>query len=95
MESLSGRELNKLRETKGLSLDTVAQATKLRVSIIEAIENDAGTDLLSPIYMDLSRRTYARYLAEIASMETGAKQEAGNPAPAKQPATADKTAGKR
>ena len=64
MESLSGRELKQLRESKGITLADAARGTRLRSSIIEAIETDGSCDLLAPIYQDLSRRTYARFLAD-------------------------------
>lgn len=90
MESLSGRELKQLRESKGLTLESVALGTHLRISIIEAIESDTTSDLLSPIYMDLSRSTYARYLSDVAT-----KQAASAPTPPKPPDSAEKPAGKR
>ena len=95
MESLSGRELKQLRESKGLTLESVALGTHLRISIIEAIESDTTSDLLSPIYMDLSRSTYARYLSDVATKQAEAKQAASAPTPPKPPASAEKPAGKR
>lgn len=73
MESLTGKELGKLRESKGITLDEAAKATCLRVSIIKAIENDEPCDLLSPLYLSFSRRTYARYLENAAQKEAAAK----------------------
>lgn len=72
MESLTGKELGKLRESKGITLDEAAKATCLRVSIIKAIENDEPCDLLSPLYLNFSRRTYARYLDNAAQKEAAA-----------------------
>ncbi len=72
MESLTGKELGKLRESKGITLDEAAKATCLRVSIIKAIENDEPCDLLSPLYLNFSRRTYARYLENAAQKEAAA-----------------------
>lgn len=85
MESLTGPELKKLRESKGISLAEAAKATCLRNSIITAIETDGPCDLLSPLYLDLSRRTYARYLADAAQKETSSPKEdrpSGNAKPA-------------
>lgn len=74
MDSQSGAELKKLRETKGLSLDDIAQGTRLRASILEAIENDLSSDLLSPIYQNLARGTYARFLSEAAGKDASKKE---------------------
>ncbi len=66
MDSVSGRDLRKLRETKGITLDEAAAATRLRTSIIAALEGGAACDLLAPVYQELSLRTYARFLEEAA-----------------------------
>ncbi len=73
MESHSGKELKKLRESKGITLGDAARGTRLSSAIIEAIETDGTCDLLSPIYMDLSRRTYARFLGDAGAAEPQAK----------------------
>lgn len=66
MDLQSGEELKKLREAKGLTLDDVSQGTRLRTSILEAIESNLSSDLLSPIYQNLAKATYTRFLSEAA-----------------------------
>ncbi len=84
MESLSGRELKQLRESKGITLGEATRGTRLGSSIIEAIENDVACDLLAPIYQDLSRRTYARFLADACGGEPQAKEASSAPPQAPQ-----------
>lgn len=74
MEPVSGRDLRKLRESKGLTLDDAAGGTRLRASIIAALEGGASCDLLAPVYQELSLRTYARFLEE-APHKSGTKPE--------------------
>lgn len=80
MESLTGPELKKLRESKGITLDDAAKSTCLRSSIITAIETDGPCDLLSPLYLSLSRHTYTRYLANAAQKEIAAAKPGKSPA---------------
>lgn len=74
MDPQSGAELKKLREAKGLALDDVAQGTRLRTSILEAIESDLSSDLLSPVYQNLARGTYARFLSEAVGKDPSKKE---------------------
>ncbi|HJQ28565.1 MAG TPA: helix-turn-helix domain-containing protein [Rubrobacter sp.] len=56
-----GRTLERARKDRGLSLETVEQATKIRVRYLRALENE-DFDVLPAVYMLGSLKTYARHL---------------------------------
>jgi cytoskeletal protein RodZ len=85
MDSPSGPELKKLRESKNLTLDDAVQGTRLRLSIITAIEDGGACDSLASIYQGLSLRTYARYLENAEPVKPAAAKDAPAP-PAAKPA---------
>lgn len=46
----SGRLLRAIRESKGLSLEAISEATRIRRGMIEWIESDAFEQLPAPVY---------------------------------------------
>jgi cytoskeletal protein RodZ len=56
-----GRTLERARKERGLSLEEVEQATKIRVRYLRALENE-NFDVLPAVYMLGSLKTYARHL---------------------------------
>jgi cytoskeletal protein RodZ len=56
-----GRTLERARRERGLSLEDVEQATKIRVRYLRDLENE-NFDVLPAVYMLGSLKTYARYL---------------------------------
>jgi cytoskeletal protein RodZ len=59
-ESGVGSLLKSEREKKGISIDQLASATKLRKHFIEALEDEAWHNLPSPVYVKGFIRSYAR-----------------------------------
>ena len=57
-----GAVLRNEREKKGLTLDQVASITKLRVKIVEALENETWGDLPPPVFVRGFIRSYAKVL---------------------------------
>ncbi len=57
-----GELLRQTREEKGLSLQSVASATKIRENILTALENERCEDLPAPVYVRGLLRTLARHL---------------------------------
>ncbi len=57
-----GEMLRQEREKKGLSLDQVASVTKLRVRIVEALENEMWEDLPHPVFVKGFIKGYAGIL---------------------------------
>jgi cytoskeleton protein RodZ len=55
-----GAVLRDAREQRGLSLDQLAQATKIRVTVLQAIETNRGEKLPEPIFLRGFVRAYAR-----------------------------------
>lgn len=64
MSQLSGEELKKLRESKGVTLDKAAAALCLRPDLLRALESCADIENLPDIYQKLSLQMYARYLGK-------------------------------
>ena len=62
MSEHPGRELKKLRESKGITLEQAARDTCLRAGLLQALEESSDGDLLPSVYQKLSLRMYARYL---------------------------------
>ena len=62
MSEHPGRELKKLREAKGITLEQAARDTCLRAGLLQALEESSDEDLLPSVYQKLSLRMYARYL---------------------------------
>jgi cytoskeletal protein RodZ len=56
-----GRTLERVRKERGLSLEAVEQATKIRVRYLRDLENE-NFDVLPAVYMLGSLKTYARHL---------------------------------
>jgi transcriptional regulator with XRE-family HTH domain len=56
-----GQTLERARKERGLSLEQVEQATKIRVKYLRALENE-NFDVLPAVYMLGSLKTYARHL---------------------------------
>ena len=57
-----GAVLRNEREKKGLTLDQVGSITKLRVKVVEALENETWGDLPPPVFVRGFIRTYAKVL---------------------------------
>lgn len=57
-----GQFLQKIRQERGLELPQVAQTLRLRVQVLQAIEDDAGPGSLVPSLYWGFVRSYARYL---------------------------------
>jgi cytoskeleton protein RodZ len=57
-----GTVLRNEREKKGLTLDQVGSITKLRVKVVEALENEAWGDLPPAVFVRGFIRTYAKVL---------------------------------
>lgn len=62
MSQKPGRELKRLRESKGITLEQAAKDTCLRAGFLEEIENCATPDDLPGVYHKLSLKMYSRYL---------------------------------
>jgi len=57
-----GAVLRNEREKKGLTIDQVGSITKLRVKVVEALENEAWGDLPPAVFVRGFIRTYAKVL---------------------------------
>ena len=62
MGQITGEDLKKLRESKGLTLEEAARETCLRAGLLRELEESGGFDTLPEVYQNLSLRMYARYL---------------------------------
>lgn len=62
MSQKPGRDLKRLRESKGITLEQAAKDTCLRAGFLEEIENCATPDDLPGVYHRLSLKMYSRYL---------------------------------
>lgn len=62
MSEHPGRELKKLRESKGITLERAAQDTCLRAGMLRELEECSDVDQLPEVYRKLTLRMYARYL---------------------------------
>ena len=58
-DSISGRDLKKLREKIGVSLDEIYEATRISISTIKAIEGNDFENLPSTLYLKNFLRAYA------------------------------------
>jgi DnaJ-class molecular chaperone len=58
-EEISGRDLKKLREKIGVSLEEIYEATRISISTIKAIETNDFKNLPSAIYLKNFLRAYA------------------------------------
>ena len=61
-ESLSGKDLRKLRKSLDVSLEEIFEITRIGVSILNSIENNDLASLPSPIYLKSFVATYAEIL---------------------------------
>jgi cytoskeletal protein RodZ len=61
MEPKIGRILEQAREERGISLHQAEQATKIRARYLQELERE-NFDVLPPVYVQGSLRTYADYL---------------------------------
>jgi cytoskeleton protein RodZ len=57
-----GAVLRNEREKKGLTLDQIGSITKLRVKVVEALENETWGDLPPPVFVRGFIRSYAKVL---------------------------------
>ena len=73
-----GEKLRQYREARGLSLEDVFEKTKLRPSMLEAIEQERWQELPAPAFVKGFLRTYARVL-DIDEQEIIDLYEAGLP----------------
>jgi len=62
MPETIGQQLKRVRETKGLTIQTVANATHIRAPHLEALEADDSKSLPSPVQERAFLRLYAEYL---------------------------------
>lgn len=58
----AGAALARARQARGLSLEHVAQATKIQPWLLEALEADRPPESLPPMYLRAFVATYARFL---------------------------------
>lgn len=79
--------LRQAREAKGLSLQAVSSATKIREPILAALESEAYDDLPAPVFVRGFLRTLARCLNLDAEQLVALYCEAMAPNPAEQPTT--------
>ncbi len=64
MSQLSGEELKKIRESKGIPLDKAATDLCLRPDLLRALESSGEIEILSDTYKRLSLQMYGRYLGK-------------------------------
>jgi cytoskeletal protein RodZ len=57
-----GEQLSTARKSKGISLETAEEATKIRVRFLEALENEEFNVLPGRVYAKAFLRSYARFL---------------------------------
>jgi cytoskeleton protein RodZ len=57
-----GQQLREAREARGLSIDEVAQGTRIRSAYIRALEEERFADLPAPVYVRGFLRNYATFL---------------------------------
>lgn len=77
-----GARLKAAREAKGLTLDAVQQALKIRLRYLEAIEAGQLGEIPGLVYARGFIRTYARYLGVDVQEELAALTPQANPTPA-------------
>ncbi len=61
-EFISGQDLKSLRKAANIDLRDIFEVSRVRVSILEAIEADYKTKLPSPIYLKGFLKSYAQFL---------------------------------
>ena len=79
MSELSGSQLKAIREEKHIPLEQVASATRIRLSLLEALEMDE--------YAELGSRTQARGFLKLYADFLGVPFEAPQKTPASAPDT--------
>lgn len=57
-----GQQLREAREARGLSIDDVAQGTRIRPAYVRALEEERFADLPPPVYVRGFLRNYATFL---------------------------------
>jgi cytoskeleton protein RodZ len=57
-----GQQLREAREARGLTVDEVAQGTRIRAAYIKALEEERFADLPAPVYVRGFLRNYATFL---------------------------------
>jgi len=57
-----GQQLQQARKARGVTIEEAAQATRIRVHYLRALENDAPEDLPSPVHGRGFLRNYSAYL---------------------------------
>lgn len=65
---MTGAELREIRESKGITLEQAAEATRMRAGFLRELEEGADYDSLVEVYQRLSFQMYARFLG--VEMET-------------------------
>jgi cytoskeleton protein RodZ len=74
-----GQQLREAREARGLSIEDVAQGTRIRVAYIRALEDERFADLPAPVYVRGFLRNYATFLGLDAEELIGAlEQQSGS-----------------
>ncbi|MBW1771674.1 MAG: helix-turn-helix domain-containing protein [Deltaproteobacteria bacterium] len=61
-EQISGKDLKKLREFLGITLDEIFEVTRIGVSTLKAIEENDFESLPSSVYLKNFLKTYAEFL---------------------------------
>jgi DnaJ-class molecular chaperone len=61
-DSISGQDLKNLRESLGIALEEVFEATKISPTALEAIEHDDITNLPPKVYLESFLKSYAEVL---------------------------------
>jgi len=59
---LSGKDLKRIRDELGVSLDTIAEVTKVRIIFLRAIENDEFEKVPSKMFLKSFLKAYAQSL---------------------------------
>jgi cytoskeleton protein RodZ len=74
-----GQQLREAREARGLSIEDVAQGTRIRAAYIRALEEERFADLPAPVYVRGFLRNYATFLGLDAEELIGAlEQQSGS-----------------
>lgn len=83
-----GSTLRQARERQGLELRDVAEATRIRIKYLAALEDELFSQLPADVYARAFMRTYADFLgldSELCVAELSSRIEASKPAPPQPP----------
>jgi cytoskeletal protein RodZ len=61
-DGLFGADLRDLRESRDIALEQAAEHTRIRITVLEALEQDRVEDLGDPAFAERHLMTYVRYL---------------------------------